>query len=61
MTKTGIDLAVLALAATGPAVAQDTQSATASFINMSGEKNGTATLTGTTKGVLIEIVVTAAV
>lgn len=58
MTKTGIALAVLALAATGPAIAQDGQSATASFINMSGETNGTATLTGTTKGVLIEIEVT---
>ncbi|SDH20374.1 superoxide dismutase family protein [Pelagibacterium luteolum] len=35
-----------------PALAQDT---TATFIDTSGEESGTATLTATTKGVLIEI------
>jgi Cu-Zn family superoxide dismutase len=53
--KTGIALAALALASAGPAAAQQSDTATASFINMTGEESGTATLTGTAEGVLIEV------
>jgi Cu-Zn family superoxide dismutase len=46
--------AALALVATA-AVAQDTKTATATFISKAGKESGTAKLTGTDKGVLIEI------
>ncbi len=38
--------------------AAETTTASASFVNMEGETNGTATLTGTPEGVLIELDVT---
>lgn len=46
----------LLLAAALPAAAQETANAT--FLNMAGEENGTATLTQTPEGVLIELEVT---
>jgi Cu-Zn family superoxide dismutase len=46
--------AAIALAATA-AVAQDTTSATATFISKAGKEAGSAKLTGTDKGVLIEL------
>jgi len=46
--------ATVALVATA-AVAQDTKNATATFISKAGKESGTAKLTGTDKGVLIEI------
>ncbi len=46
--------AALALVATG-AVAQDTKTATATFISKAGKESGTAKLTGNDKGVLIEL------
>ena len=48
----------LALAVAMPAAAQDAATAKAEFVNMAGEKNGTATLTETAQGVLIELEVT---
>ncbi|TJW27868.1 MAG: superoxide dismutase family protein, partial [Mesorhizobium sp.] len=42
----------LALAVAMPAAAQDIATAKAEFVNMAGEKNGTATLTETAQGVL---------
>ena len=48
----------LALAVAMPAAAQDAATAKAEFVNMAGEKNGTATLTETAQGVLIELQVT---
>lgn len=50
-----IAIAMLVLASACPAAAQQSDTASASFVNMDGEKNGTATLTGTAGGVLIEI------
>ncbi len=47
-------VSAVALAATA-AVAQDTTTATATFISKAGKESGTAKLTGTEKGVLIEI------
>lgn len=49
-------MAGLLLAMTLPAAAQETASAT--FLNLAGEENGTATLTQTQEGVLIEMEVT---
>ena len=46
--------AAIALAATA-ALAQDAATATATFISKAGKESGTAKLTGTEKGVLIEI------
>jgi Cu-Zn family superoxide dismutase len=46
----------LVLALTNPTFAEET--ASASFVNAAGERNGSATLTQTPKGVLIEIEVT---
>lgn len=46
--------AALALVATA-AVAQESKTATATFISKAGKESGTAKLTGTDKGVLIEI------
>jgi Cu-Zn family superoxide dismutase len=66
MQRIFIATAAIALM-TGAAFAQDdaeeaapaeTTSATASFVDMEGAPNGTATLTGTPNGVLIEIEVT---
>jgi Cu-Zn family superoxide dismutase len=50
--------AAIGLVATAVASAQDSKSATASFISKTGKSSGTAKLTGTDKGVLIEIEVT---
>ena len=47
-------VSAVALAAT-TAVAQDTTTATATFISKAGKESGTAKLTGTDKGVLIEL------
>ncbi|WP_072385617.1 superoxide dismutase family protein [Hyphomicrobium sp. CS1BSMeth3] len=46
--------AAIALVATA-AVAQESKTATATFISKAGKESGTAKLTGTDKGVLIEI------
>lgn len=42
----------------GPAAGQEVATAKAEFVNMDGEPNGSATLTGTQNGVLIELEVT---
>jgi len=42
----------------GPAAAQEAVTAKAEFVNMTGERNGSATLTGMADGVLIELEVT---
>lgn len=47
--------AAIGLAATAVASAQEPATATAAFISKTGENVGTAKLTGTAKGVLIEI------
>lgn len=47
--------AALALAASASALAQGSATATATFISKAGKEAGTAKLTGTDKGVLIEI------
>lgn len=49
-------VAGLLIGMTLPALAQETANAT--FLNMAGEQNGTATLTQTSEGVLIELEVT---
>lgn len=59
MTRFLIPAALAALIPSAAALAQEpaeaTAEATASFVNMEGEENGTATLTGTDDGVLIEL------
>lgn len=51
-----VSIATLSIfALLGPAAAQDAPKASASFVNASGHPNGTASLTGTPDGVLIEI------
>jgi Cu-Zn family superoxide dismutase len=56
--KRAIITATAILALTTVSGAQERPSATAKFINMAGEENGSAKLTGTEGGVLIEIEVT---
>jgi superoxide dismutase, Cu-Zn family len=48
----------LALAVSVPTTAEESTTAKAEFVNLAGEKNGTATLTGTPQGVLIAVEVT---
>ena len=57
MLRTSIIAAITVTFAVG-AHAQDKTSANASFVNMAGEANGKATLSGAADGVLIEIEVT---
>jgi superoxide dismutase, Cu-Zn family len=56
--KRAIITATAILALTAVSGAQEPPSATANFVNTAGEENGTAKLTGTEGGVLIEIEVT---
>ncbi len=53
--KTPIFAAAIALALAPQALAQEQASASAEFVGIEGEPNGTATLTETAAGVLIEI------
>ena len=53
--KTLIDVADLVKTGQQAAVAQESKTATATFISKAGKESGTAKLTGTDKGVLIEI------
>lgn len=46
---------IAAIALAGTAAAQNAQTATAAFVDSEGEPNGTATLTQTAAGVLIEL------